>query len=380
MKILKSGLMLVSALSLVLTLVFGCSSKEEGAAPPAEKLSQVEKTSQSGHILPEPKPIEMPEFLTVCGGTTPGRSAHLEVSALVKAIGDAYPDTKVRHIPAGSTESLLKTAKGQYEIGYTTAIDSVELAFGIGAFDKKNGKYTVGAIPDFRWLACFPLPKTNICTVMVVPADSPIKSIADLRNKKIAFPTLGNSTGVYVEKIWKHNYGFDIEDIKAAGGMVARAGWSAAAGMLAAGTVDACLTIIHPLPSLSQMAMTKGLRYLKWSEKDYEYAEKELYIPRGGTCKAGTYTGQDEDWHGFCIVCSYISHKSLPDDVAYNILVALYKDNASHLLALGGPWAKIDWVKDGGENAWVMGKPHPGAAEFWKDFGYKIPKPLADYP
>jgi TRAP transporter TAXI family solute receptor len=206
-----------------------------------------------------------------------------------------------------------------------------------------------------------------------VTTDPNIKSIADIKGKRVSLGLRGQSDwGVYPRLILEHAYGItpDNTDIR-------HMNPSALTQQLIDGTTDVAVTGFGTEPSQTFHLITGPLRKLQASGKKIYYVPIEQSAidkvnAKFGTTfvtklvKAGTMPQQDTDLLiGF--VRGYKAvHRDFPDDVAYQFVKAVYKysDEMKGLHALWGmltPEMMIDGL--------TATNTHPGAVRAYKELG-----------
>ena len=206
-----------------------------------------------------------------------------------------------------------------------------------------------------------------------VTTDPSIKSIADIKGKRVSLGLRGQSDwGVYPRLILEHAYGItpDNTDIR-------HMNPGALTQQLIDGTTDVAVTGFGTEPSQTFHLITGPLRKLQASGKKIYYVPIEQSAidkvnAKFGTTfvtklvKAGTMPQQDTDLLiGF--VRGYKAvHPDFPEDVAYQFVKAVYKysDEMKGLHALWGmltPEMMIDGLTETNT--------HPGAVRAYKELG-----------
>ncbi len=206
-----------------------------------------------------------------------------------------------------------------------------------------------------------------------VTTDPNIKSIADIKGKRVSLGLRGQSDwGVYPRLILEHAYGItpDNTDIR-------HMNPGALTQQLIDGTTDVAVTGFGTEPSQTFHLITGPLRKLQASGKKIYYVPIEQSAidkvnAKFGTTfvtklvKAGTMPQQDTDLLiGF--VRGYKAvHPDFPEDVAYQFVKAVYKysDEMKGLHALWGmltPEMMIDGLTETNT--------HPGAVRAYKELG-----------
>ncbi|AIF68876.1 C4-dicarboxylate ABC transporter substrate-binding protein [Palaeococcus pacificus DY20341] len=201
----------------------------------------------------------------------------------------------------------------------------------------------------------------------VVRADSDIKSLEDLKGKKVAIGAPGSGTAVAAEQILKAAGVWDsIEKVNQK--------FSEAAQSLKLGQVDAAVIVAGiPTPAVNQIAVQTPVRVLPISDDILNKLKDEGYIfyvrqivPKG------TYNGVEEDTPTVAVKAMLAVSADLPEDVVYEMTKILFEQvedlRAVHQKAQA---ISLDTALDG------MSIPlHPGAIKYYEEKGLSIPSEL----
>jgi hypothetical protein len=191
-------------------------------------------------------------------------------------------------------------------------------------------------------------------------AASPIKTIKDLKGKKVAVGAPGSGTEAMARYVLKV-YGMTYDDINE---QFLSATESAEA--IKDGNIDVVITTLGtPAPALMDLCTQREIRFLDIEPEVADKINKEFpaYYPR--TIPAGTYKGQDKPHHTLAWMGLFLVHQDMSEKLAYDILKAIF-DHKSDLDKIHAQFKKIvieDAVKG-------MSVPlHPGAEKFFKEKG-----------
>lgn len=198
---------------------------------------------------------------------------------------------------------------------------------------------------------------------LVVRKDSPIKTIYDVRGKRV--------TGEYPAQlaVWYNVYGslanggLTWNDIKVVPVPAVNEGVDA----LVQGRADATTHAIGSA-KIKEADVAIGIRYLSLdcsapAEERMKKAVPGYYLAR---LKAGSSTGIVEDICGFAYDIYMIGHKGLADAVVQGVLKAIW-DNIAKLPPLH-PGFK-DWTRERAVSPDPTLPYHPAAAQFYKEKG-----------
>lgn len=166
----------------------------------------------------------------------------------------------------------------------------------------------------------------------VVLEDSGIKSIEDLKGKRVAVGAAGSGVEGNVRQILKA-YGMSYDDIDEQ-----FLSFAEGATALKDGTVDvACLTAGYPTASVQDVASQKKIRLLPIENDKVESLVKEYPFYTKTVIPKGTYQGFDEDVQTVSVMAILIVNDKLSDDAGFEITKAIFggldKISAAHSAA-----------------------------------------------
>lgn len=203
-------------------------------------------------------------------------------------------------------------------------------------------------------------------THVICRADKGIKSVADLKGRRISTGAPGSATEVVACRVLEA-YGIDPEK------EVTRDRLSAteSAGALKDGKIDAYFWVGGiPTASVMDLAATPGVKIALIDHGDAVPKLKAKYGPIYFkiTCPANTYSGVDRDVSTVSAGNYLVCHEKMDKKLAYDIVRVLFE----HLdeLVAGHKIAKELTLEKA-----VIGSPipyHPGAEQFYKEKGLKI--------
>ncbi len=204
----------------------------------------------------------------------------------------------------------------------------------------------------------------------VVRADSNIKSLSDLANKKVAIGATGSGTAVAASQILKAAGVWDsINKVYAK--------FSEAAQQLKLGQID-CAVIVSgaPTPAVNQIAVTTPVRVLPISDSVMNTLHSDGYIFYvRQNLPADTYNGMKEETPTLAVKAMLAVTASLPDNIVYEMTKVLFE----HLDELKTVHQKakdisLQTAMDG------MSIPvHPGAKKYYDEKGIQVPSNLQGY-
>ena len=236
------------------------------------------------------------------------------------------------------------------------------LAFGGNAewYYAANGigeKYKNKKYPDLRWV----FSGDSMFCHIVVTQDSGIKSIADLKGKKINIGMPGSFTASSATPAVLKAYGISMTDIKT---RVMTIGEGCDA--LKDGQIDATVMIIAP-PAAAYMELsnTTNVKLLSLDEQHYQLIKKERPELERMTIPAGQYKEQKEEVTGLGLVTCLLTLVEIPEDFIYQFVkvVMEHPEDLRKAHAAGKFWNK-EYIYRG-----AMLPFHPGAEKYYREAG-----------
>lgn len=202
----------------------------------------------------------------------------------------------------------------------------------------------------------------NETVQIVVMENSSIKSINDLRGKKVAVGAIGSGTEANARQILEI-YGITYNDISPQ-----YLNYAEASNGLKDGNVDAAfLTAGYPTAAVQDLAFQKKVNLLSFDGDKADALIKKYPFYAKQTVKANTYPGQTQDVQTVAVKAMLVVPESLSADLVYEITKAIYANTdrlkAAHKLGEGIT-----------KETALEGMPiplHPGAEKYFKENGKK---------
>jgi len=259
----------------------------------------------------------------------------------------------------GSVENIKLTSSGELDIGLAN-----QMHFSMA---RKGVKPYTEPITNLRTL--FPLAGTNYVMKhawhLVVPVNSSIKSLGDLKGKKVVVGPAGSGTEVYTRLILG-SIGLTYEDI-----IPMFLSYEGGNQALQDGIADAaCLHSAVPIGALQALGTKMEVRLISLSEDEIDKAIKDWGFNKR-TISPGSYQWLNEPVE--TVVASYhvvFVNKDMDEDVAYRIVKAVM-ENVEEIYN-SNPAAKNVDAKgvEIGLNAPPL---HPGALRYFREIGINVP-------
>lgn len=245
-------------------------------------------------------------FLSIGTGGTGGVYYPLG-GALASRLSEA--DTTRQYtaeVTGGSVENVNRVAQGQIDLGFTLAVTAYEAYNGGLGFDS--------AVTSLRVVA--PL-YPNVVHVLV-PGNSPARSVEDLRGRRVSVGSAGSGTEQTSQQILEA-HGLTYGDIS-----VRYLSFSESASALRDGALDAAIISVgYPAAAVLEATTTGDARLLPITgERVRELRERYPYYSVG-TIPASAYPGVTEDIPTIAMNNWLVARDDLPDDVVVNLLNVL---------------------------------------------------------
>lgn len=250
----------------------------------------------------------------------------------------------------GPNQNVILVEDKKIELGMTTM--GVALQAWTGSAEWTKGKkYT-----NIR--ALFPMYDTPLQCVAL--KKSGITSFKQLDGKTVGVGPKAGTPGTYIPMI------FSALGMKAT---IRNGQGSDMAGQLGDGIIDAfCFGAGLPIAAFSQIDAEKEANFFTWSDDERAKIMKAMPEFSEALIPKGTYKQQTVDQKTIGLYNFAITHKDLPDDVAYNIVKAILENNAA--MVQGHESARETVIGNADRNAFLTF--HPGAVKYYKEKGAKL--------
>jgi TRAP transporter TAXI family solute receptor len=248
-----------------------------------------------------------------------------------------------------SVENSRLVGIGDTDMGMVMGSVAYKATMGLKPFNKKY--------PLVALFQMYPAPEHIVTT-----KQSGIKTIADLKGKKVSIDVPGSGCSTMAKAILEAA-GFDLKkDLK-----LANLSQSESVQALKDGIVDACFfNFAYPGSAVMDIAATRDLVLVPvdkmFADKVVEKYPYYLQV----TIPKGTY--DDVDYDALCMGDSnvMVANKDMPDDIAYKVVKAIYSNVNEGKYAL----INIHPIAAQFTPANAVNSPialHPGAAKYFKE-------------
>ena len=300
------------------------------------------------------------------GTASPGGNWYLSGAALAPKLEQVLPGVRVTSTTGGSVSNTVKVNSGkELQIGLSIANVQYQAYRGMEPFFKeplRNVRF-IGTIETMIWQ-------------MVVPRKSDIRTVYDLKDKRINPGKIGWGDRVTAELVLKA-HGLTFELIKANGGIVNSLGFNDSATMMQDGHLDCEMTYGAIMPFLMNLDTRPGLRWLPLDGKEREtFLKNELAVGwTKATLKKGAYGGVTEDIPAVGVQTTIIVNKDLPDDMVYQITKVLFESGFQKDIFAAAEkkgFSEACSLKTTMNGATIP--IHPGALKYFKEKGVPVKK------
>jgi uncharacterized protein len=364
-KKLFSGLLVVG-IALIL-LLSGCSqpapaptsqptSSSTAATTPAAKATATSATKQAA-VAPDPS---WPKAISVGAPQATG-SNYIAGTSTAVMIQKYLGVDAASEVLGGSATVINAIGSKQIELGIAHASVSQEAYEGREAWVGKP-------ITSVRILAGGPLSVASVA----VMSDSPVKSLPDLKGKKVMYDNPANAYFTQYFNYLLEAYGMTTKDITP----LQWTDQQQIADGLIAGTIQAGMcpdVILGNSPVWVELSKKKPIRFLDIPREKLEYVAKKLGPSAEIVVnKGGKYVGMDNDVLGVVQTSLTVIRKDLPESFAYRALKAFWDE---HLAEYEGfhPTMKL---RSAGTTIKIKDTIpfHPGAIKYYQEKGLWTPE------
>lgn len=349
-KKLTTLIMLIAVVALTLTACSGGGNekKENANATKTEETAKTEEATGTGDITAEGLMETKGGFMSVATGGTGGTYYPLggALSNILNNAGVNY--TATAQATGASKENVELVTRGDAEIAF---IQNDVAYYAVNGTDIFEGEKK----PSLRGLCCLYPEIVQI----VASDDSGIKTIDDLKGKRVAVGAPGSGVEVNVKQILDI-HGITYDDL----GKVDYLSFAEAADQIKSGQIDATfLTAAIPSSAITELATTHDVHLVPIAEDKAEalIAKYPFYVNLHIT--PSEYKGQDEEISVVAVQSMLAVDERMAEEDAYNIVKLLFEnlDTMKESHARGGDIA-LDKALDG-----MSIELHPGAQKYFDE-------------
>lgn len=291
---------------------------------------------------------DSPDFLSLLTGGTSGTYYPLG-GAIAKIITDETGIQTDALSSNASADNIIALRDGEAEIAFTQTDVAAYAVEGINAFDGEPVDNVLG------------LGSLYPETVQIVTTDkSGIKSVDELKGKKVSVGAPGSGTYINAEQILEV-YGMTMDDIDAQ-----NLDFGESVGGIKDGNIDAAfITAGTPTGAVEELKASADVYVIPVDEdKAEDLIDKYPYYAKD-TVEEGTY-GLSEDINTVAVLAMLVVTDDLSEDTVYNITKAIY-DNSDKIAHDKAKFISLDNALDG-----IGLDLHPGAKKYYEEEGLDV--------
>jgi len=288
------------------------------------------------------------KFLSI--GTAPPGGAFFPVGGAIAEVLSAHGEgwQVTAEATKGSQENIRRLARGELDLALANSAITYFAVRGESGWEEPISMRAVMTLAP------------NVA-LFVTPQTTGIEQIADLVGKRVVVGPAGAGFEFFVRPLLEA-HGVSYDDFSplhnTQTGAVDMLGDGSAAAAFLGGAV--------PTASITQAATSRSIHFVPYGEREMiQLTETFLFFNRA-TIPAGTYRGQDEEFHGLDVGSMHlITSADVDEDLIYAVTKAVYENReevaAKH--AAGRAINPNNVVRDTGTEF------HPGAIRFYKEIG-----------
>jgi len=287
----------------------------------------------------------------VLGSSSVGGSYYMYAGGLATFVND-NSDTLVvtAQTTRGSVENARLLASGRLDFGFANGGVVYEQNVG-------KGQFVDAAADSIRGIAIVDIAPLHLVTF----ADSGIKTLGDLRDKRVSVGAPGSGSANTTANL------LEAADLASAID-VRNLGFDESAANMRDGNLDAfSASSSLPMPAVLDLATSRDIALLGIDNQVAANLQEISPAYQKVTIPAGTYPGVDADVASVGVPSMLITRADIPDDVVYELVSQIFADEAeTYMRNVYNAWSPYP-----GEGAFgVVGIPlHPGAERFYREKG-----------
>ena len=197
---------------------------------------------------------------------------------------------------------------------------------------------------------------------VVVRAESDIRRLADLKDKRVALGEAGSGTLVDARLVLEA-VGLSECDLKPSYQRL-----SQAAEALRRGDIDALFLVAgYPVPAVADLASLAKMRLVPVAAGTARALHAKYRYFAAGSIPGATYPGIDKETPSVAVTALWVVRAETPEDLVYAITAALWQPASRRILDSGHPAGKRIRLADALDG---FDLPlHPGAARYYRELG-----------
>lgn len=302
----------------------------------------------------QPRNAAWPRALNM-GTAAPGGTYALYGPAWGQMVQEATGVAISYRTTQGPNQNIILVERGEVELGMVT------MGVALQAWEGK-GDWTQGN--KFRSIrALFPMYDTPFHGITL--KRSGITSHSQLNGRSVGVGPRGGTPGTYYPQM--------LQALGVRPSAVRYGSASDLVGQVQDGLLDAFLFATGvPAPAFSELEVQAEVNFLDFTDDEIKKLKEAYPELSAGTIPQGTYRTQQKPLNILGVYNFAIAHRSLPEDLAYEITKAVLSQNArlKQAIAAASETVAENWSK----NAFLPF--HPGAARYLREVGQAVPDNL----
>ncbi len=287
-------------------------------------------------------------FISI-GTAPPGGAFFVVGGALGEVLNQNGPGWEVTaEATKGSQENIRRLESGELDIALSNAAITYFAARGEGSWEKAYGIRSVMTLAP------------NVA-MFVAPRDSGVASIADIRGKRAVVGPAGAGWESFVRPIVEA-HGVTYDDFTPLNNTQAGAVDNLADGSVAAAFLGGAV----PTASIVQASTSQDILLVPFDETARAELVTNYPFFYERTVPAGTYRGQDEDYHGLDVGSMHlVASVKADEELIYQITKTIYqnRESVTEIHPAGNFINPENVVRDTGVEF------HSGAIRFYREIG-----------
>ena len=295
-------------------------------------------------------------FLSI-GTAPPGGAFFVVGGAIGQVLNENRGDSNwevTAEATKGSQENIRRLLRGELDLALSNSAISYFATRGEG-WDQEYPVRTVMTLAP------------NIA-LFVTQEGSGIRTISDLRGKRVVLGPAGAGFHFFLRPLLEA-HGVTYDDLTELNGTQ-----SGAVNLLADGSAAAAfLGGAVPTASITQASSSQDIFFVPFTDEAIEKVTSQYLFFRRGSIPAGTYRGQEEDFHGLDVGSMHlITSADQSEELIYELTKTIYenRDKVTQKHAAGRAINPGNVVRDSGTEF------HPGAVRYYREIGI-CPEPEA---
>jgi TRAP transporter TAXI family solute receptor len=254
------------------------------------------------------------QFLSI-GTAPPGGAFFVVGGALGEVLNENTGDVNwevTAEATKGSQENIRRLQSGELDLALSNSAITYFAVRGAEGWDRVYDMRTVMTLAP------------NVA-MFITPVSSDVEKLADLKGNRVVVGVAGAGFEFFVRPLLAA-HGVSYEDFTPLYNTQ-----SGAVDMLADGSAAAAfLGGAVPTASITQATSSKDMHFIPYTEDAKQQLVDTYPFFRPATIPAGTYRGQDDDYHGLDVGSMHlITNAAVDEELVYHITRTIYENRAA---------------------------------------------------